>query len=158
MKIFFIVSAMLSLFSSETFTFDVLNTNNVVRCTMNIPANYTRSYSYDFTDVGGIGKTYVYTYRNGATLFISNGESLNLRRLIKLGKYKKECLPLPASIMKLVELEPTNTIKEEGRHCLGHYEWRELETKEICVGYYRVSKAQKAIFDNAIESLEIVNE
>ena len=158
MKLLFIISTLIRFLSGQSFSFDVLNTNSVVRCNIEIPSNYTNSYSYEFTDVGGIGITYVYEYSNGAILYISNGESLNASRINKQGQYDQKWIPLAANMwLLLYDGEgPIGRIEAKGRQCFRW--WREIETPEICVGYYRVSKSQKSAFDKALDSLEIIRE
>ena len=97
------------------------------------------------SDIGGVGCAHVYSYENGATLYISNDISLcpELKG--------KECLLIGNAI--LIETDsPTNYFDIDGYYPDSGY-YRDWQSKDICIGYYGVTPNNKAEFDTTIESL-----
>ncbi len=127
---------------------DVLNNDSQVVYMFYRPEGSCRKEVYHFTDVGGEGKTYLYKYRSGATLYLSNGESL-----CPLKDGNHYCLTGDAITIGVYpddySLSYSGYIQNEGYYC-------EYQTRAICVGYYGVKSDEKDSFDRAVESINRV--
>jgi len=143
----FILSSLLC-GSKERVRLDVLDWDVSVVYEFSIPKREHKEYCIETTDVGGIGKTYVYEFDEGATLYITNSYSL----------LPSECTnarqPIVGdAIMRLI-LPDGYSRSTEGHLDSGYY--REWESLDVCIGYKDVAYSQKKEFDAAVNSLKAI--
>lgn len=147
-------------FYTERVVLDVLDQDIEVQYEYRIPS---KSYNLAIllgTDVGGSGKTYIYTFESGACLYLSNEGSLCpalsdnesitgdvIQRTIRDDLITSEGLMINEGEKYYVEREG---FTEES----GYY--RDWESFDVCIGYYGVRKEEKLSFDTAINSLRAI--
>lgn len=128
-------------------SFDNLIEDEKFMCVLSRPAGRCDKTTYEFTDVGGIGKTIVFIYDSGACLYISNGESL----CPELDATEDDCIT--GNVIKwLGAREKDCQLEYMGERPTSKY-YRELQSFRVCIGYYGVSIGEKEAFDATLDKL-----
>lgn len=153
LSIFFLITYQ---FISIQIPFCVLNdeNNRNVICDINLPEGYSRAYYYNHTDVGGVGRTYIYQYRNGSIFYISNCESLNRKQILRNRLQEEKWIPITGHPFYMIDSCPYQKVDFKGKKGLMH--WREIQTREICAGFYHVPCSKLKTFNKALDSISIV--
>ena len=128
--------------------FDLMYTDNSVLFEFNLPKGKHSTLKVLTSDVGGIGRAYVYSYNNGSTFYISNDISLCPEYL-----GKEEQLLIGKAFL-LDSLSSVSFLDIDGYDPKSGY-YRDWQSRYICIGYYGVSSSNKALFDKAIVSLRV---
>lgn len=124
--------------------FDMMYRDSSVLFEFKLPQGKHSTQILMTSDVGGVGCAHVYSYENGATLYISNDISLcpELKG--------KDSLLIGNAIS--IETDSPSYSDIDGYDLDSGY-FRDWQSKDICIGYYGVTPNNKAEFDTAIESL-----